>query len=317
MTLNPADQWLASLSHHVESSGRFSEQYRASQPSAPIPGAPAATEFVNDEHGPGGPWGSGPVSTAHQIADLFLVASQAHLYALGRLLSPPLIPFSFEVIERVAVEASGRAWWLLEPGLTVRQRVERTWTERLHDAREQDKTIRTFLASDFNAEFGDLQGRLEYSEPAVHDQARALGLEPRLTRKGVITCFGGLPRPASTNLSKTFLADAGIHNGDVAYRVGAGVVHSTQVGILQSYRQCGTDPVTGDLQMEEAVSLTSCWKAVAMAESAHSCALRRRAVQYGWDLPRLDGHIRAAHQHLVGPLRPPGYLPADAGPGLT
>lgn len=123
---------------------RFVEAYRLQMTSEALPHSVAWTELSNDEHGPAGAWPRVVVKTAYSVAELYLLAAMDHLGSLAVLIMPPTPLFGWAVAARSSIEASARAWWLLDPALSVRQRVARSITERLYSVLERDKLARSF-----------------------------------------------------------------------------------------------------------------------------------------------------------------------------
>jgi hypothetical protein len=59
-----------------------------------------------------------------------------HAASLGRLITDPDLTgcLAVEAVARSAVETAARSWWLVEPGLTARERVARFLADQLFSA---------------------------------------------------------------------------------------------------------------------------------------------------------------------------------------
>ena len=73
-----------------------------------------ALEQANVESGPGGPWGDIPPHTALSLAKMKLTVAADHIGSLHKLLQPPLPLFGLMVMARASLEASAKAYWLLD-----------------------------------------------------------------------------------------------------------------------------------------------------------------------------------------------------------
>lgn len=106
------------------------------------PGSSASMEIANGEvRQDGTPWGDRPVRTAYAYAQMAtkLAAEFSRCAALVIGAGRPAPGIETEV--RSALEAGSVAWWLLEPGLTARQRVCRMQLLRRNSAREYARSI--------------------------------------------------------------------------------------------------------------------------------------------------------------------------------
>ena len=105
------------------------------------PGSPYALERANNEMGPAGKWGDEPVHTAMSLASLKLTAAKDHILSLHKQLEPPHTLYGLAVVARASVEASAKAFWLLDPNISVRVRVARSLGEQLYSAQEASAAL--------------------------------------------------------------------------------------------------------------------------------------------------------------------------------
>ena len=111
-------------------------------------GSPAQLDQQTSESGPAGPWVTNPPHTALSLANLKRVVAQDHLGSLNKLLVPPITLFGPMVAARASVEASAFAYWILDPALSVRDRVARAFGERMKSATEETNAL-TLLLDDW------------------------------------------------------------------------------------------------------------------------------------------------------------------------
>jgi hypothetical protein len=155
----------------------------------------------------------------YDSAELLLFTARDHLRALvifaeaGQL--PVYAPFT---LLRATAEATVRARFLLEPGLSNTDRVARHLNERLMNLREQHKVI---------ADKAHLDKRLA----ELQQRASALGIPPIVNPKnGGIDGFGSR-RPYMTDLFGLYL-----QNGSETYRILSAYAHSMTWLLLRPSR---------------------------------------------------------------------------------
>src|SRR5664280_2240002 len=123
------------------------------------PGSLCAVERTTSESGPNGLWTDEPPHTAFSVVNLKLIAAKDHLLALRRLLEPPVTLYGPMTMARASVEASAAAYWLLDPAISVRERVARGLGDRLRNAEESVKALRLLIDDwDDDGVVGDIRG---------------------------------------------------------------------------------------------------------------------------------------------------------------
>jgi len=100
---------------------------------APAVGSVAAQDLSNQQRRTdGAPWGQEPAFTLQSLALMRLAAAADNLAATGLLIAAKreglYSPWS---VGRAVMEASGVAFWLLDPSLSIKDRVGRSLTDRL------------------------------------------------------------------------------------------------------------------------------------------------------------------------------------------
>jgi len=98
------------------------------------PGSPASAEIASTEmKADGTPWGDRPVSTAYAYAQMATKLAIEYARCAALLIGTDRPAPGIETETRSTLEAGSVAWWLLDPGLTARQRVcrpsRRSWAQ--------------------------------------------------------------------------------------------------------------------------------------------------------------------------------------------
>jgi hypothetical protein len=131
---------LESLGKVVADLARASREIDARADWRPAPGSPAEQE-LRSQTTLADDWSASPVEAVYSIARLIRHGAEDHLLAVERQLAAPvLLRTAVETLVRTAVDASARAWWLLDPDIDMRTRVARGMTERLF-ALHQDRKV--------------------------------------------------------------------------------------------------------------------------------------------------------------------------------
>ena len=132
-----ADRRCAQLSQLIESHlNHVRNQFPTSL--QPLPGSPGQRDLDNEESGPGGPWGQQPVWTFISLASLRLAVAGDHLASLAKALTPPVLLFGPAALARASLENSAHVFWLLNPPLSLRDRIGRGLSQRRYSAREMN-----------------------------------------------------------------------------------------------------------------------------------------------------------------------------------
>lgn len=126
------------------------------------------------------------------------------------------------------MEAAGRSWWLLEPGIDDARRLGRYMTDRLYSWQETVRLAEGISASD--QEVRDQQ--------AARMEALALCAERHgflVRRQQRVPVSVGEPRPTSMKLLDAILADPadGLSAGATLYRMLSATAHATLYGLLR------------------------------------------------------------------------------------
>lgn len=159
-----------------------------------------------------------------QFANLSLVAAEESLRAMSLVHgNRRAFVIADKVLARAALEACGRALYLLDPGVDPPTRVNRALSERLHGLDEHRKVAESIPEA----------GQLDRQTRALLNlvsAAKAQGLPVHPTAKPP---FVGRQRPGSNEALELALADLGGQSfGAATVRFLAWFVHTTPTGIL-------------------------------------------------------------------------------------
>ena len=90
-------------------------------------------------------WRPGFVASAYHLAQLNTALVASHALSLARLISeespPHGMPAAADAISRAGIEASARAWWLLEPAIGPTERVVRYLADMVYSSYEAEEYV--------------------------------------------------------------------------------------------------------------------------------------------------------------------------------
>src|SRR6266540_267898 len=184
----------------------------------PVPGSIAHTELQAQPELVDS-WSDEPVEGAYSLARLALYCAEDHLLAIEQLLRVEDVQrYAIETIVRTVIEASARAWWLLDPAIDVQERVARFMTERLFGLSDRLQLER--MVGEPTQQTGEIIDRITASA------ARK--------KFSVVSCGRGLSavercRPNSADLIERFFG--GDDLGRAVYKLLSQVAHGNYVGV--------------------------------------------------------------------------------------
>jgi len=147
MRVNASDDVSAQFEAHVSPVRdgllrliEVSEQLEEQWGSLPAADSRAMGEIASESKYAGGePWGDEPARQAHHLAGMLLVGSTDCTRSACRLLAEAPTPaYAHMVLARSALEHAGRAWWLLDARIGIRERIARGFNDRLNGLAQQD-----------------------------------------------------------------------------------------------------------------------------------------------------------------------------------
>lgn len=201
----------------------------------------AAHAHLAAQHAWAGEWGERPVQEALNGVGLFFAAGEDHLRSMSVLLAhyPPLA-YGPVVLARAGLEASAKAWWMLEPDLTAGAFVCRHMSEQLRNVHEQVR----FPSSTIDE--ADLLARRD----RILRSAQSMGIPPTSSRRGRPP-FVGKEWPKIGELARSVLGET---LGNALYKYFSGVAHAASYTLpwaadLEGAEQVGTDSYLAELAL--------------------------------------------------------------------
>ncbi|GHJ54426.1 hypothetical protein Nm8I071_37330 [Nonomuraea sp. TT08I-71] len=192
----------------------------------PRPGSVFRNELANTEvdvHG--APWGPQEPTMAFEMAQLSMLAVEDYLTAIRKLLEPPFPPpvpkLGSAALCRSALESAGFAFWLMDPQLSLRQRVARTYLV-LWD--ENKTAVRNANKAGAPSDIAQAQAELSTLVTQIDD----LGLG----RANKPFSVAGETLPSKTDKVTALLAGKVNGGHDVVYSLYSAVAHGEMTGIL-------------------------------------------------------------------------------------
>jgi hypothetical protein len=260
------------------------------------PGSPASAEVANAEiRLDGSPWGERPIRSVYQLGQMATKLTAEMARCIAPLVGSARPAPGIEALTRASLESGSVVWWLLEGGLTARQRVCRMELLRRNSARELARSI---------AEVGE-DPSIAGSETvvAIETECRDLGLAP----------FGqggdeleGEVRLRYTARTKKFTDDLGYHGG---YSIYSGVAHAELAGLWRLFQQTGSVFPSRDPIYAPSADPQATFAAVDGALKSMMGSMERIALLFGWPAPGRAEEVGALIDHVnneLTRLRPMG-----------
>jgi hypothetical protein len=238
------------------------------------PGSPAAAEVANTETRlNGSPWGERPVRTAYQYAQMETKLTVEMSRCAALLIGAGRPAPGIEAVSRAALEAGSVVWWLLEEGLTARQRVCRMQLLRRNSARELARSIQEV------GEDPSVAGRETVA--AISAECRALGLG-RFTQNG--DKLDGQTRLGYTARVRKFGDEFGFKG---AYSIYSGVAHAELAGAWRLFGETGATVPGREVIYGQVVDPKASFAAAEGTLKSMMGPVERIALLFGWPAPGL------------------------------
>lgn len=162
------------LAQHVRQIVHALEVGKGNSNGHPLPGSPAARE--NEDESLHGKWGQTPASDANNLGRLLCISASDHMLSLAdALASPNTGAFVSFTIGRGILEAAGRAWYLMDPAVDLRERVRRYVNEKLWSINESRRFLDGLQSG---------TGKLDEVEEAIRRTAASKGYAVQNSRNG-------------------------------------------------------------------------------------------------------------------------------------
>lgn len=236
------------------------------------PGSVAAAEVANKEKRlDGSPWGERPVRTVYQFVQMETKLTVEMLRCVAVLIGSGRPAPGIETVSRASLEAGSVVWWLLEEGLSARQRVCRMQLLRRNSARELARSIK---------EMGE--------DPAVAGRETVAGIkaECRALRLAPFTQDGdeleGQIRLGYTARVKKFGDEFGFKG---SYSIYSGVAHAELAGVWRLFGETGATVPEREVVYGPVVDPEALFAAAAGALKSMMGPVERIALLFGWTVP--------------------------------
>ena len=217
-----------------------------------------------------------PVTTAYGIGQVRLRASQDHLLGAAHALLYPS-KHSALVLARASLEASAYGYWILDPEITVEDRIVRGAQLLIRDNLELLKIFRSLPQDDLLSELiNDIKSRVEDTYALTQVRGLTEIADAKSLARGLAS--------ATTLVGQLLVSEtAGGDLGGVAYRLLSGSVHS----VLMSLFLIDPSGTFGRLQPDEVQKEQPPFSLlfVVLALSGLGTGLIRLAEVNGWTNP--------------------------------
>lgn len=201
------------------------------------------------------PWNEIEILTLHSIAGLKMTVARDHLHSMARLLHPPVSQFGPVTMARGALECCSRCYWLLDPTLSIHQRLSRAWAEQLQSAVEMNQTVRRMVP--------DLEDLA--TEAKVNEQAEVMEIGPLTKIPSATSLAGDLLRPLT-------LSDEG---GEGIYKYWSALAHGTIYATLQRFREAGEPDSELSVRLEPHLEISTIEQLVLTIMRSHTSTVDR------------------------------------------
>jgi hypothetical protein len=238
---------------------------------APRPGSPADRELADSRNLAlgDGVWGEDRVRTTYAAALMSYTAALDEGLAMAAVITSRVrTAIPAVVVSRSIAEVCSQAWWLLEPGVGARARVERLQCLRLRSAIEGERAA--------EADGIDPAEWHEYTETRsqVAEYSRMLGLDnPR--RDGYALVCGSQRMPSVSRMVPAMFSDVGV---GAAYNIHSGFAHGEIFALWQGFEHSDDRRLIRPVVKEPTLK-----GAVAVAVRALYCPAQRLSDLFGLD----------------------------------
>ncbi|SCL16403.1 hypothetical protein GA0074692_6816 [Micromonospora pallida] len=226
-----AERFLAALRETLELTDRLNKRSLERQFWVPRPSSVFDRELQNTQVDKRGiPWGQDEATYAFEMAYMSMFAVGDHLAAIHTLLQPPIPVLGQAVLARSVFESAAFAFWIMDPHITVRQRVARAylvfWSEAKRNLKVTPKHETANVAA-AQMHLDKVLGRID---------------ELGLSRAGVTV--EGEQIPSKTVLVAELFADDLLQPHKNIYSPYSGVTHGEMTALMtRKLTPTGADPV--------------------------------------------------------------------------
>jgi hypothetical protein len=223
------------------------------------------------------------VETTYAAARLGLIAVTDHAASLARLITDPELNgcLAVEAVAHSAVETAARSWWLVEPGLTPRERASRFLADQLFSAYQAEE-----LAHRMKWPNGVVGISPEADE--IKAKCDELGLKYDANRS--TPAVNGQSRPGSTSLVAALMRDT-IYSAShpLVYALTSATTHGTHFALMRAFVDSG-DKHDGEPILDRRLDHRQIEPVCGVVLEAFVATLRRVVRLAGWGWTTVDGY---------------------------
>ncbi len=206
------------------------------------------------------------------LAGLRLSVAGDHLGAMAKALMPPIPLYGPAALARMSLENSAHAFWLMDPTLSLDERIDRSLRQRLKSAQEEQAVARLLLT---------VKWKDTGIEEAIVKEAVDLGLAelkglPSATELVGALLEGHVKRPNA---------------GRGVYKYLSALSHGTTYAALQRYRPSGSGDNPFTQRSDPVVSIDSVVWTVWVTIAGHAAAADRAINYCGLDRSAWEQHL--------------------------
>ncbi len=247
------------------------------------PGSPADRDRQWTEGGVRADKTTRAIDTTYAAARLGLIAVTDHAASLARLITDADLTscLAVEAVARSAVETAARSWWLVEPGLTARERTARFLVDQLFSA---------YQAEDMAHRMKWPTGVIGISPESDKIKAKCneLGLKHDANRSA--PTVDGQKRQRATWLVAALMRDT-IYSASypLVYALTSATTHGTHFALMRAYFDSG-DKLGGEPILERRLDHRQIEPVCGVVLEAFAATLRRVVQLAGWGWITVDGY---------------------------
>lgn len=221
------------------------------------------------------------IEATHQNAAGICILSAGYLFAsLTQLYRPDMALFGFQVVARATVENSMKAWWLVDPAVSIDTRLARLYADNLENINQM---IRVGRLGQGDAKL------IEKRRAALVKRAQSIGVKPLYNRKNKLIGFGQEVTPGSTEMAAQFFKALGYEDGEFWYRSLSAICHGTAYGLLGHLKM--VDAQDSDLKaLEPHLSVLEVANVAVLSVQAYLGAIEFDSRLMGWDSQDVAQH---------------------------
>ncbi|HMD23035.1 MAG TPA: hypothetical protein VKH61_02975 [Streptosporangiaceae bacterium] len=254
------------------------------------PGSLASTEVVNTETRlDGTPWGDRPVRTVYAFVQMATKLAAEFSRCAALIIGADRPAPGIETETRSSLEAGSVAWWLLEPGLTARQRVCRMQLLRRNSARE--------LARSIDEVGEDPAAAGKETVAGIAAECRDLGLA-LFTQRG--DELEGEVRLKYTKRVKALTDELGNAG---AYSIYSGPAHAELAGIWRLFGQTGAMLLGRQPIYSPVANPAASFAAADSALKSMMGPIERIALLFGWTVPGRGDEVSATIDYINSEMK--------------